>query len=682
MVLSCEAVARAALGEPLKREGAELIWRCTNTERHRNGDTHPSLKVNPRKNVWACFPCAENGTAWQLAARLARLGPSDRAGVTAWLKERGLLDGKKSAKAANAHGPCVAEYVYRDAAGNPEARKLRFEPGANGRKKDFGWQRWQNGTWADGLAGLQTPLYRLPEITHERVVVLTEGEKDADAGARIGMPTTTSGGTGTFRLDHAEGLRGKDVVIVTDADDPGREYAQKVAAMLYGKAATVRVCEIRGSKDLAKAIEKGAPLKFLYALFEDTTEWKPAQGCEILDSVFQFIRSFVSITDSQARAVTLWTVHTHAMEAADCTPYLSVNSAEKGSGKTRLLEVLETLVHEPWLTGRATAAVLVRKIDAVKPTLLLDESDTAFGGEKDYAEALRGILNSGYRRSGTASSCIGKGENMSYKDFETFCTKAIAGIGTLPDTVADRSIPIRLKRVPRGEVRKFRKREVKYEAAEIKMRLAAWCAANLETLRDARPEMPESLSDRQADCCEPLFAIAELAGSEWPEAARLALVELCAEAQADDKSVRVRLLTDIRQIFTDRAETRISSADLVEALAAIETSPWGEWSKGKPLSAPKLARLLGPLEIAPDSVRFGDSTRKGYLLSDFEDAFSRYLVHDKRNNGTAPQNTGGNQRPQNETVQACSDSENMQDSSGSAARSGVPVSKPGQNAGN
>lgn len=66
--LSCEAIARAALGEPLKREGVELLYRCPRRERHSNGDAHPSFKVNPRKNVWACFVCGVGGTAWQLAA--------------------------------------------------------------------------------------------------------------------------------------------------------------------------------------------------------------------------------------------------------------------------------------------------------------------------------------------------------------------------------------------------------------------------------------------------------------------------------------------------------------------------------------------------------------------------------------------------------------------------------------
>jgi hypothetical protein len=76
-----------------------------------------------------------------------------------------------------------------------------------------------------------------------------------------------------------------------------------------------------------------------------------------------------------------------------------------------------------------TAAVLARKIDKDRPTLLLDESDAAFKFDSDYSEALRGILNTGYRRSGATSLCVGKGADLAAKDFSTFCPKIIAGIG-------------------------------------------------------------------------------------------------------------------------------------------------------------------------------------------------------------------------------------------------------------
>ena len=149
--------------------------------------------------------------------------------------------------------------------------------------------------------------------------------------------------------------------------------------------------------------------------------------------------------------VTLWTAHTHAIEAFDCTAYVQVTSATAESGKTRLLEALDLVVAKPWMTGRVSPAALVRKIDADSPTLLLDESDAAFNGEQEYAEALRGILNTGYRRSGKSTLCIGQGTSLTFRDFSTFSPKMIAGIGRLPDTVASRAIRIELRRRTKTE---------------------------------------------------------------------------------------------------------------------------------------------------------------------------------------------------------------------------------------
>jgi hypothetical protein len=347
---------------------------------------------------------------------------------------------------------------------------------------------------------------------------------------------------------------------------------------------------------------------------------------ELLMAVSQFVRRFVSLSESQKVVIALWVAHTHAIDGADVTPYLAITSAEKQSGKTRLLETLALIVANPWFTGRVTAAVLVRKVDDKKPTLLLDESDAAFGGEKEYAEVLRGILNTGHRRGGVASLCVGKGAEMSYKDFSTFCPKAIAGIGKLPDTVADRSVPIRLKRAARGDILdRFRHRDIAPEADILKAKLEQWEATSANNLRDARPLLPGELSDRQQDGAEPLLAIADLAGNGWEVVARNALVELCTEARQSDDSIGVRLLSDIRQVFDSRNVDKISSAELADALAAIETSPWAEWSHGKPITAPRLARLLRPYDVTPRKIRTGDHTLQGYERANFEDAFKRYL---------------------------------------------------------
>jgi uncharacterized protein DUF3631 len=351
-----------------------------------------------------------------------------------------------------------------------------------------------------------------------------------------------------------------------------------------------------------------------------------AERAEILERVSLFIRRFVSLSESQAQVVALWVVHTHVFESGDATPYLAITSAEKQSGKTRLLEVLVTLVAKPWFTGRVSAAVLIRKIHATQPTLLLDESDAAFGGEKEYAEALRGVLNTGHRSGGNSSCCVGRGTKISYQDFSTFCPKAIAGIGKLPDTVADRAIPIRLKRAAPGEVvERFRLRDVRAEATALREEVETWCLTILETLPEARPQLPDALTDRQQDGAEPLLVIADIAGGAWPQVARQAVVKLCTEAQVADDSTGKLLLADIRQVFEQRGVDRLPSAELAIELADIETSPWNEWSQGKPLSAAKLARLLKPFGISPHSIRVDDKTPKGYEREDFQDAFRRYL---------------------------------------------------------
>ena len=280
------------------------------------------------------------------------------------------------------------------------------------------------------------------------------------------------------------------------------------------------------------------------------------------------------------------------------------------------------LVNNPWLTARTTAAALVRKVDDQCPTLLLDESDAAFKGDKDYAEALRGILNSGHRQGGKTTACVGQGANIDYKDFSTFSPKAIAGIGDLPDTIGDRSIRIiMMRRAPDEPVERFRYRIVKVDTAPIRAGFKAWGLVATPELVDATPQIPDELDDRSADGWEPLLAIADLAGGEWPAKARDAAKALSRGQDGEDHSLRVRLLLDIQSVFGDTE--KMSSSDLLEGLNAKEESPWSEWN-GKPLTPRGLAKMLKPFGVKPTSVRIGDSTPKGYEINAFKDVWRRY----------------------------------------------------------
>jgi hypothetical protein len=388
--------------------------------------------------------------------------------------------------------------------------------------------------------------------------------------------------------------------------------------------------------------------------------------------------------------VALWVLHTHTFEVGDTTPYLSVTSAEKQSGKTRLLEVLNLLVANPWLTSRVSAAVLVRKVAAERPTLLLDESDAAFACAEEYSEALRGILNSGHRRSGKVSLCVRQGQTIKYEDFPTFSAKAIAGIGNLPDTIADRSIPIRLKRrSPNERPARFRDRTTPAEARPIRNRVVTWAGASMEALHQAMPPaLPELLSDRQQDGAEPLVMIADLIGGEWPFQARRCLVEVLHTNSTSVESVGTSLLADIKAIFDSRDSDRISSKELCGALAEIETSPWAEWSHGKRITPGKMARLLSPYGIVPDKLRVAGDSLRGYVQDDFADAWKRYLpkapemclsTYSDFQNGTREQTAAdaGFMRSVSKIQETAVPSENVRKATPDGPCSVVPLSKPG-----
>jgi len=94
--------------------------------------------------------------------------------------------------------------------------------------------------------------------------------------------------------------------------------------------------------------------------------------------------------------------------------------------------------------------------------------------------------------------------------------------------------------------------------------------------------MPEGIADRNADVWEALLAVADLAGGEWPERARVAAVTHVTDLKAATPSLGVRLLADLRDIFSD--QDAMSTEDILKALRNIEDQPWRD-IRGKELDA-------------------------------------------------------------------------------------------------
>ena len=233
-------------------------------------------------------------------------------------------------------------------------------------------------------------------------------------------------------------------------------------------------------------------------------------------------------------------------------------------------------------------------------------------------------MNSGHTRNGAVIRTVG--EDHEPRQFKTWAPVTIAKIGSLPDTLEDRSIVIRMRRKrPDERVAKFRLGRVP-DLDVLGRKAARWAADNMLALRDADPDTPKVLHDRAADNWGPLLAIADAIGGECPERARQAAVVLSGDTD-DVESVRVMLLADIQAMFLEHQADRLASQDICDALEKIEDRPWPEWGRsGKPITTRGLAKQLSGFGIKPKTIRLegADKTAKGYHLEDFADAFSRY----------------------------------------------------------
>lgn len=354
----------------------------------------------------------------------------------------------------------------------------------------------------------------------------------------------------------------------------------------------------------------------------------------VADLVRQFLLRFVVLTPEQAVACTLWVLPTWVAEAARATPYLVILSPTKQSGKTRLLEALELLVREPFRADSVTEAVLFRLIDQMRPTLLMDEVDAIFGSVTERTEPLRAVLNSGNRAGGRVARCVPP--QWDVKSFSVFCPKALAGIdnGRWPDTLLDRSMVVRVRRrLEHESVEAFRHTQADADAAAIREALEEWAASSVEALVDARPTIPEDLSDRAADAWEPLFALADVLEDEWPALARAAAVALIQRQEDLEDTPTLAVLKDVKTVFDSTGEPKIASVVLCKQLRELPEARWGTWGSRRGqqgLTPNDLARLLRPFGITPHGVRLRKthergSTARGYARADFEDAWKRYL---------------------------------------------------------
>ena len=360
--------------------------------------------------------------------------------------------------------------------------------------------------------------------------------------------------------------------------------------------------------------------------FDEVEPWPNAiDPAALLSEIESTIRRFIICEPETSHAAALWAAMTWFMDVVQVAPLAVITAPEKRCGKSQLLFLLARTTCKPLPASNITPAALFRSIDKWQPTLLIDEAD-AFMREN---EELRGLLNCGHTRE-SAFSIRTVGDDHTPTRFNLWGAKALAGIGHLADTLMDRAITLELRRkMPNEKVDKLRYVETELFSV-ICQKLARFAIDYSETIRAARPELPAALHDRAQDNWEPLLAIADAAGGVWPEQARKAAMKLSGEI-VQTQSHGAELLADIQEVFQSKKVARMFSDDLTGALCEDSEKPWSTYNRGKPITPKQVAIKLKDYSICSKSVRIDYANRKGYELTQFLDAFARYLSDPSEN---------------------------------------------------
>lgn len=354
--------------------------------------------------------------------------------------------------------------------------------------------------------------------------------------------------------------------------------------------------------------------------FEHVEAWHaPVDGGELLNSIEKIIDNHIACEPQTRIATALWILFTWSIDASQIAPIACITAPEKRCGKTQLLTLIGDLCYKPLPTLSISSAATYRSIEEWKPTLLIDEADT-FLKEN---EEMRGVINAGHsRKNAFVIRC--EGDDNKPTRFGVYCAKAISGIGHLPETIKDRSIILELRRKLPSEHKQRLRHADESEWHMIKRQCLRWVNDNFEDIKLTRPQLPEQLHDRAQDNWEILFILAQLAGNEWLEKANKAAL-LIDGAGGESPSINEQLLGDIQKIFQQHDHKNMFSFGLVDALNADEENIWITWNRGKPITQNQLATRLKYFSIKSKDVRIGSSVKKGYELSQFSDAFNRYL---------------------------------------------------------
>ena len=140
---------------------------------------------------------------------------------------------------------------------------------------------WNGARWVLKAMPAPRPLFNLPAVLEGSCgTVVVEGERCVGAAASVfpdHSATTWAGGSGAWELSDWEPLAGRDVLLLADADDPGRDAMCQIAERLTSMGCTVRVHLPPGEnkRDIVDWLEDDGVEATLARIEAEAERWEP-----------------------------------------------------------------------------------------------------------------------------------------------------------------------------------------------------------------------------------------------------------------------------------------------------------------------------------------------------------------------------------------------------------------------
>ena len=213
-----------------------------------------------------------------------------------------------------------------------------------------------------------------------------------------------------------------------------------------------------------------------------------------------------------------------------------------------------------------------------------------------------------------------EGDLVSYS---CYCPKVVAMIGRVPDTIADRSVVIRMERKLLTE-----KCEplTDFHPEKINGKCARFALDFKDVVKNASIERIVGLNDRAADTWEPMAVIARIAGEAWEQKLDEAAQFLSSSENTCQPGPG--LLLDMLMTFVNGmpgSPDKIFSRDMASILRGCHGCEATQYFGDKEINERTVAETLGRYGIKSCTIRLGSRVARGYCAEDFKSVLRRYV---------------------------------------------------------